>query len=336
MPRRPKPTLIEAEVTAALEGFRAYMTRGRSAVVPARRDGAAAAPRPMRGERKPKALSPRTARCYAVHVRALMVHAQTTKPTPAQALEFQTWLVQHGKKKDGAFLASSSLRSSGFALQVWFEYQGTPIDPLPMPSYEKPGAPEHLTLEECRTLLSKVDCVRDYAMLCTFLYTGLRTSEVAALKVMHLDAERGILRIPGKVKNDTRAAAKRGKVREIAIAPRAVAAIQEYLATRPATAKDPEAPLFASFKTGDHLRGDSASDVVAFWSTRALGRRIMAHRLRHTFGVHAADDADGKHPMPLRKLQEQMGHENEMTTLRYVNAAKGGLLDSYSRAVPAF
>lgn len=336
MPHKPKPVLIDTELETTLARFRAYLTRLRAASA---RGNAGAARVPMRGRRGTRDLSPRTARCYAGHVLALMRHANTANPTHEQAIAFQEWLVAEARTVKGEPYAASSLRSSAFAIKAWFEFRKNPIDDtlLPMPSAPRQQTPDFLSREECRRLLEIVDNRRDYAIVSVLLYTGIRTSEAAALKVKHLDAERGLLFVPAETDDNERAAAAKGaKSREVAIHENAVAAIKEYLRTRPEGADDPEAPLFASLKTHAHLHGESVSKVVGEWSERALSRRVTAHPLRHTFAVHAADDADGKPAMPLRKLQEQLGHADVTTTLRYVHAAKGALIESYKRAVPAF
>lgn len=78
------------------------------------------------------------------------------------------------------------------------------------------------------------------------------------------------------------------------------------------------------------------SALVLRYAQRALGHKFGAHTLRHTLAVHLADDSDGKPPMPVRRIQELLGHEDVATTVRYVHAVEGGLRESYERAVPAF
>lgn len=315
MPAKQPARIPEPEMARALERYVAWLMRGRE-----------------------KPLTPATAKGYVGRTRRFLRHLNTLSPTVAQARDYIAWFrVDAERARGGGPQSRSSARQTAYAVAAWLEYRsghavgGKALGAPPLP---KPATPDFLSMEEARKLLEAIDNRRDYALISLLLYSGVRAAEAAALKVKHLDAERSLLVVPPRGV-DGRAGAKGEKGREVVLHGRAVDALKTYLRHRP-EGEGPDTPLLASALTHGHMWPESVSDIVRKWTKRAVGRQVGAHAMRHTFGVHAADDADGKAPMPIRRLQEQLGHADVKTTLRYVHAAKGGLVESYRRAVPEF
>ena len=319
MPAKKSHDLIESELRATLDRFVAWQTRARA--------------NPKEGRRN---ATPMTARGYAARVSRFLRWAATLNPTHEQAKAYHDHFLLDAVTNRGGPNSASSGRQNAYALRSWYEFRGSPLPPdfLTTPTLPKPDTPAFLDLDECRRLLEAIDNRRDYALISTLLYSGIRASEAAALKVRHFDPDLRLLRVPARG-TEGRTGAKGEKARTVVIHEKAAEAIALMLRHRDDGA-EPEAPLFRSEGTKDHLTTDRLSEIVRLWSKRSIGRQVSAHILRHTFCVWAADDAGGKPPMPIKKLAEQVGHSQITTTMRYVHAAKGDLRESYDRSVPTF
>jgi integrase/recombinase XerC len=139
------------------------------------------------------------------------------------------------------------------------------------------------------------------------LHTGLRTSEVCALRRNDLCLGRrsGLLRVTGK----------RNKYREIPLNATARQALQDYLPTL-----RPEAVyLFPSAKTGVALTERAVGYIVQRYAALARLSDVSPHDLRHRFGYRMAE------AVPLHRLAQIMGHDSLDTTMTYIQATRSDL-----------
>ncbi|MDR3163062.1 MAG: tyrosine-type recombinase/integrase [Helicobacteraceae bacterium] len=172
--------------------------------------------------------------------------------------------------------------------------------------------PTYLTSETIERALSAIDKrewvgLRDYALIIFLYASGCRISE--ALSAQKQDISDGWLRVRF---------GKGAKERLVPIAPRALKAIDEYLAAR-----DMASPyLFINYK------GERLSRVYAFEITkRYLG--VSPHALRHSFATALiTGGAD------LRVVQELLGHSSLNTTQIYTHLEQRHLLESVSNFHP--
>jgi len=172
--------------------------------------------------------------------------------------------------------------------------------------------PNILYKEQYKALLYEAsDNIRDYAIIQTFLQTGIRLSELANVRVDDLDLEHRILTVrQGKGKKD----------RQIPLVDDAVKALRNYLRYRN-TQLILDDEIFFLAKNGTSLNVSTVKYTVAKYVKRAgIRKKAGVHTLRHTFGAHKAD----KH-MSLATLQELMGHKKKETTLKYIHLAKTNL-----------
>jgi len=172
--------------------------------------------------------------------------------------------------------------------------------------------PNILYKEQYKALLYEAsDNIRDYAIIQTFLQTGIRLSELANLGVDDVDIEHRILTVrQGKGKKD----------RQIPLVDDAVKALRNYLRYR-TTQLIVDDEIFFLAKNGTSLNVSTVKYTVAKYVKRAgIRKKAGVHTLRHTFGAHKAD----KH-MSLATLQELMGHKKKETTLKYIHLAKTNL-----------
>jgi integrase/recombinase XerC len=172
--------------------------------------------------------------------------------------------------------------------------------------------PNILYKEQYKALLYEAsDNIRDYAIIQTFLQTGIRLSELVNLRVDDIDFEHRILTVrQGKGKKD----------RQIPLVDEAVKALRNYLRYRNTELiKDDD--IFFLAKNGTSLNVSTVKHIVAKYVKKAgIRKKVSVHTLRHTFGAHKAD----KH-MSLATLQELMGHKKKEMTLKYIHLAKTNL-----------
>jgi site-specific recombinase XerD len=172
--------------------------------------------------------------------------------------------------------------------------------------------PGILYKEQYKALLYEAsENVRDYAIIMTFLQTGIRLSELVNLRVDDVDFEHRILTVrQGKGKKD----------RHIPLVDEAVKALRNYLRYRN-TELIFDDDIFFLAKNGTSLNVSSVKYLVAKYVKKAgIRKKVSVHTLRHTFGAHKAD----KH-MGIATLQELMGHKKKETTLKYIHLAKTNL-----------
>jgi len=171
--------------------------------------------------------------------------------------------------------------------------------------------PKVLTSEEVEALLAAPNqaCpmgLRDAAMIDVLYATGLRVSELLALRLGDLQLPIGYLRCVGKG----------SKERIVPLAGEAEITLQKYLAVA-------RELLLAGKRT--HVvfvnRRGSAMSRQGFWKIiRAYGQRaglktpLSPHVVRHSFATHLlANGAD------LRSVQEMLGHADISTTQIYTH-----------------
>lgn len=181
-----------------------------------------------------------------------------------------------------------------------------------------------LTREQAAALLDAADHfggaqrLRSAALVAMLLFTGARVSEALAADVADIGESRG-----HRVITVTR---KGGKRQDLVIPAPAVERLDAYLASRsdidrrPALRGDgsaaPERPLFAT-SSGRHMLPDDVRRLLAGLGRRAefgedLIRRLGPHVMRHGFATLALDAG-----VPLRDVQDAMGHADPRTTRRY-------------------
>jgi len=165
--------------------------------------------------------------------------------------------------------------------------------------------------------------LRDAAMLELLYASGLRASELCALKIGDFNVFLGVVRVFGKG----------SKERVVPVGKPACDAIGEYLReVRPALAGD-------KGKTGDILflsRSGKPLERVALWqivlrNARKCGllREVSPHTLRHCFATHLlGGGAD------LRVVQELLGHSDVSTTQIYTHVDADRLRHIHKRFHP--
>lgn len=169
---------------------------------------------------------------------------------------------------------------------------------------------DFLTLDEWHRLLAAAPTPREAALLWLMAGCGLRVSEVATLKIEHLDRSGGYLHV---VKGQ-------GGKRRTAIVPKPVLeALESHIQGRS------EGYVFEGRDQG-HISTrqiqrllDEAAEKAGLQETRPgkirQRKRITPHLLRHSFSRWTLDAG-----IDIAYLQQQLGHSSLSTTAIYLKA----------------
>ena len=153
---------------------------------------------------------------------------------------------------------------------------------------------------------------RNRAILAVLFYTGMRRSEVAALRWSDVDFEAGIIRVRH---------GKGDKAREVAIVAGqddvAKLALEHWQTIQSANSEKAREFIFCGLRKGGRLRNDKPLHVRAInqiveQTTTISGVTFTPHDARRTLGT---DLLANNHP--LTDVQAQLGHQHASTTLQH-------------------
>jgi site-specific recombinase XerD len=170
--------------------------------------------------------------------------------------------------------------------------------------------PEELARLTAQPDVSKLNGLRDRAILELLFSSGLRVSELVGLDRDHINLKRREFRVRGKGQKD----------RPVFISDEAAAWIEKYLAMRTDNTK----PLFIRYSgtkkvdnTGNFTRltARSVQRMVGRYALLAgITKHVSPHTLRHSFATDLLmNGAD------LRSVQAMLGHSNIATTQIYTH-----------------
>jgi integrase/recombinase XerD len=189
-----------------------------------------------------------------------------------------------------------------------------------------PALPRYLTMEEVDRLIDQPDPStplgrRDRAMLEVLYATGLRVSELVALKAADINLSGGYLTCTGKG----------GKQRLVPLGDRAADAIRRYQEhARPALAR-PRSParLFLNARGGALSRVGVWKILKGHVRKAGLRAEVSPHVLRHSFATHLLErGAD------LRAIQMMLGHADLSTTQIYTHVLETRMRAIYDQFHP--
>lgn len=193
--------------------------------------------------------------------------------------------------------------------------------PIPKKGQTLPGV---LSIEEMERLIAAPDSSsalgkRDRCLLEVLYATGLRVSELLALRVDSIDWVERSIRVIGKGM----------KERIVLLGDLAVDALESYLHRgRPILLGDHcDDSLFLSY-LGTALSVRGFHDVLQrHVQSSGIERHVTPHTLRHSFATHLLEGG-----ADLRTVQELLGHASVSTTQVYTHVSEGYLRDVYARA----
>jgi integrase/recombinase XerD len=174
--------------------------------------------------------------------------------------------------------------------------------PLVLPKAKNTIAERILSEEQVQAMIAKEPNTRNRLILKLFYATGIRVSELCALKWRDVQEihRRGQITVFGK-----------GGVTRTIVLPTSI--WKELKKTR---AKAPlDAPVFPSRKRGGHLTRDMVGMIVRDAGKRAgIKVKVSPHWLRHAHASHSLDNG-----APIHLVQKTLGHASLSTTTKYVH-----------------
>ena len=243
------------------------------------------------------------------------------------ALEgFIRQLMAEGRAPRSVARMVASIRTFYRYLVIHDGLEASPADDVHAPRSIR-TLPKFLSSEEVDALLAAPDVhtprgVRDRAMIELLYATGLRVSELVALRPADVNLEEGLLKTVGKGR----------KERLVPIGDEAAAWVSRYAReARPALlGRRTAAHLFVNARAGTGLTR------VGFWKVLrgyamplGLAHRLSPHVLRHSFATHLL-----AHGADLRAIQVMLGHADLSTTQIYTHVLDARLRTLYDRFHP--
>lgn len=251
-------------------------------------------------------LSPKT---QAAYIRAVYKLAAFTKKSPDTASaedlrNFQLHLVDAGT-------SPITLNATISGLSFFFDVTLGRADVMSkMQSVRVPQKlPVVLSREEVAKLLGAVGHIKHQTALSVAYGTGLRVSEVVALKVGDIDSERMTLRVEqGKGRKD----------RYAMLSPVLLERLRVWWRVARAQGKMLDGGwLFPGLNPVEPLSARQLNRAIHEAATLAqIDKRVSMHTLRHSFATHLLEQK-----VDIRVIQVLLGHRKLETTAHYVQVA---------------
>lgn len=232
----------------------------------------------------------------------------------------------------GRKYASSTITRRISAIRSFYNYlmqegrvKQDPSEEVELPKVSR-QLPRVLSTEEVDELLelpARSDApiaLRDRAMLEMAYATGMRVSELVALRLGDVNLATG----------DVRCVGKGNRERVIPLSATAAQVLQEYLDLgRPHLARSAEQDCLFLNRRGRSMTRQGFWLMLKKYAEEIGLFDVTPHTLRHTFATHAL-----QRRADLRTVQEVLGHASIATTQIYTHLATRQLHEAYEQAHP--
>jgi integrase/recombinase XerD len=188
------------------------------------------------------------------------------------------------------------------------------------PPKRAPRFPKSLSEADVEALLAAPDTatplgLRDRAMLELLYASGLRVSELVAVKLFEVNLDAGVVRVMGKG----------AKERLVPLGEEAGDWIARYVKRR----KGKSDTLFLTAR-GTGMTRQAFWHLIRRYGARAIpGKKLSPHVLRHAFATHLIN-----HGADLRVVQLLLGHADISTTQIYTHVARERLKALHAKHHP--
>jgi integrase/recombinase XerD len=276
-------------------------------------------------------VSSHTLEAYARDLQMLAAFA-AARDRPVEALDragveaFVRQLMAEGRAPRSVARIVASVRTFYRYLVVHGVLESSPADSVRAPRAIR-TLPRFLSTQEVEALIAAPDVgtsrgLRDRAMIELLYATGLRVSELVALRPADVNLEDGVLKAVGKGR----------KERLVPIGDEAASWVGRYVReARSSLLGRRSSPLLFV-----NARGGSGLSRIGFWKVLrgyatplGLARRLSPHVLRHSFATHLLE-----HGADLRAIQVMLGHADLSTTQIYTHVLDARLRTLYDRFHP--
>ena len=264
----------------------------------------------MAEQLKLKAYSPSTIKTYTNEMAQLL---QAIKNIPADELtpeHLRRYLVYCFEKLR---LRENTLHSRINAMKFYYEQvlgREKFFWEIPRPKKQL-ILPKVLGEDELARLFNSLGNLKHKAMLFTAYSAGLRVSEIAALKIKHIDSSRMQVFIEN---------AKGKKDRYVNLSPVLLDILRSYIKNYK---YKPREYLFESEETGAAYPVRSIQRIFENAKKKArISKNVGIHSLRHSFATHLLEKGTD-----IRYIKDLLGHFSIKTTEKYLHVAKQKLVN---------
>ena len=283
-----------------------------------------------------KGLATNTLQAYSRDLKAFATFLQSQNsigadPPPARIPDLET-LRRYLDSLYKTGLGSRSIARHMATLRNFYRFlaadgkiQVDPTERLVSPKQWQ-NIPKFLNREQIEKLLTTPDVakptgVRDRAMLELLYATGLRVSELCAVRIADLQFEAGVLRTIGKG----------NKQRLTPVGKSALAAVREYLRTaRPKLLSGRSSPfLFVTARGGRLTRQAFWKLLLGHGRKAGIFQDLTPHVIRHSFATHLLEGG-----ADLRSVQTMLGHADISTTQIYTHIMRSRLRQTIEQHHP--
>lgn len=274
--------------------------------------------------RSEKGLSPHTIEAYARDIRSF----SSSLPLKDWKQVIPDHIFAFISQLKGKNYASSTICRMLIAVKVFFRFlkkEGEISVDLSR-YFETPKLwqliPEVLSMEEVEMLLAQPNPsdpigARDRAILELLYATGIRVSELCALRL--IDLSDPFVKVKGKGK----------KERLVPVGKKAIEAVDHYLLHFRGEAKEENSPLFISSRGKRIDRITVYNRVKTYARLAGIAKSISPHTLRHSFATHLLENG-----ADLRLIQDMLGHADIGTTDRYTHVTDSRLKAAFNAFHP--
>ncbi len=174
--------------------------------------------------------------------------------------------------------------------------------------------PKLLNEQELKKLFNALTNKKHKAMLFTVYSAGLRVSELAKLKLSHIDSNRMQIFIER---------AKGKKDRYVNLSPILLDILRKYIQLH---SPKPKVFLFESEQTHSAYPERTIQQIFMNAKTKAgISKDVGIHSLRHSFATHLLEKGTD-----IKYIKDLLGHFNIKTTERYLHVSKQKLVNIVS------
>jgi site-specific recombinase XerD len=193
---------------------------------------------------------------------------------------------------------------------------GNPVKPSHFVRRGRP-LPKALSREQVQRLFAQIEHPMDRALFLVILRCGLRVSEVAQLKLEHLDWEQQALQVvQGKGRKD----------RCVYLSPDAVASVQQCLAQHPGA--QAQGYVFWNRKRAERPLSVKAIQKKMERYAKAAGIIASCHSLRPTFASNLLE-----HGAEVVAIRDFLGHSQIASSERYAKLSSQKIKQEYMRTM---
>jgi site-specific recombinase XerD len=259
----------------------------------------------LEAELRSRKYSLRTQKAY-IYYNRLICRTLQKPPEELRPEDVTEFLATMEKSKD---YSAASMNLAISAIKFFFRnvLKNDDISEQHRPRHDE-RLPMVLSKEEIKKVLGLEKNPKHRLLLMLVYSSGLRVSEVVALKKEHIDLSRKVIFIRlGKGRKD----------RSTLLSEKAASYIEEYY-----DFYGIEKWLFPGQPATRHLTIRSAQHIFDKAVRRAgITKKITIHGLRHTFATHLLESGTD-----IRYIQTLLGHVSIRTTERYTHVAKRNVL----------